>query len=415
MTEVWKQVPFAIKYEASTYGRIRNIKTQRILIQYLNDKGYFIITLQKNNSNGGIRSINKTVHQIIARTFIENPENKPTVNHIDFNTKNNKLDNLEWMTMAEQNKHASNNILRKKYGEKLCRAVWKCDLKTGERITRYESVSKAALMLNNSISGKSSICAVCNKKVIFDKRLKKSYIPKMAYGFGWEYEEDISIEGEIWKNIDPKYIKGSIGFSISSKGRTKNCDGRIRSPWSSEYLWVSINSHNFLAHRIIALVFLENPFRKQYVNHIDGDKLNCSLSNLEWCTLSENTQHAVDMNLLNVKRKILQYDMDGNFINEYESRSKAQNVTGFVRINMKGVSSHNHQWRYVDDERPLKKIGKVLKQYDLYGNFIRDFNDTQEACNILDIKRIYVNNLSSRRFQWRYSNDYTPINNLKRY
>lgn len=49
-----------------------------------------------------------------------------------------------------------------------------------------------------------------------------------------------------------------------------------------------------LVHRVLCLTFIPNPQGKQFVNHIDGDRLNNSLDNLEWCTPSENIQHAHD-------------------------------------------------------------------------------------------------------------------------
>lgn len=66
--------------------------------------------LDKNN-----KSKSELVHILVAKAFIENPYNKPTVNHKDGNKHNNCVDNLEWATYSENNKHAVEKGLRPKY------------------------------------------------------------------------------------------------------------------------------------------------------------------------------------------------------------------------------------------------------------------------------------------------------------
>lgn len=55
-------------------------------------------------------------------------------------------------------------------------------------------------------------------------------------------------------------------------------------------------------HRLLAIAFLPNPLNKPHVNHIDTDRTNCVLSNLEWATAKENARHAARMGRLKDKR-----------------------------------------------------------------------------------------------------------------
>lgn len=84
-------------YSISSYGRVKSIKRNLIMKQHLNTHGYYIIRINKQT---------KTIHRLVAQTFIPNPENKKTVNHIDGNKLNNKVYNLEWATHSENLKHA---------------------------------------------------------------------------------------------------------------------------------------------------------------------------------------------------------------------------------------------------------------------------------------------------------------------
>lgn len=94
---MWKMIPVDNNYEASDNGQIREIKTKKIISQWVDKDGYLLATL----SNKLYR-----VHRLIAQTFISNPYNLPVVNHKDFNKQNNNINNLEWVTYSENVCHS---------------------------------------------------------------------------------------------------------------------------------------------------------------------------------------------------------------------------------------------------------------------------------------------------------------------
>ena len=97
--ENWKKVAGFNDYSVSDRGNVRNDKTGRILQTGTHLNGYYYVNLRKNN-----KPLSKNVHRLVAGAFLPNPENKKSVDHINNDRKNNKLTNLRWATLSE-NQH----------------------------------------------------------------------------------------------------------------------------------------------------------------------------------------------------------------------------------------------------------------------------------------------------------------------
>jgi hypothetical protein len=95
---MWKKIIIdGIKtyYSVSDTGEIRNDERNKIL-KLSSEQDYKTVVLHINKKSKKFR-----VHRLVALAFIENPENKPYVNHKDGNRSNNKIENLEWVTPQE--------------------------------------------------------------------------------------------------------------------------------------------------------------------------------------------------------------------------------------------------------------------------------------------------------------------------
>lgn len=120
MEEIWKDIPeWEGFYQASTFGRVRSVDrvlmTQnshgflsprehkgKIISPNTNNRGYLYLCLCKDNNHHWFAK----VHRLIAMTFLPNPNHLSDVNHKDGDKLNNKVDNLEWCSHSENQKHA---------------------------------------------------------------------------------------------------------------------------------------------------------------------------------------------------------------------------------------------------------------------------------------------------------------------
>ena len=121
-----------------------------------------------------------TIHSLVAKAFIPNPENKPEVNHIDGNKHNNCVENLEWVTREENMHHARvHGLFRPNIGAGHFRSkpVSAYDFKTHQKLATFESAHIAARFCGSECQT-THILDVCNEK--------RAY----AFGYFWAYSEE---------------------------------------------------------------------------------------------------------------------------------------------------------------------------------------------------------------------------------
>lgn len=139
---------------------------------------------------------------------------------------------------------------------------------------------------------------------------------------------------EEWRDV----VGAEEYYQISSFGRVKNKGtGEILKPSKSgDYrhieLRYGINKH-FLIHRMVAEAFIPNPFNFRCVNHIDENKENNHVDNLEWCSQKYNLSYGKNATQRN--QRIIQYDSNGNALKIWESMKEASECLG---INAEGIS-----------------------------------------------------------------------------
>lgn len=141
--EVWKPVDGTNgRYRVSNLGRLFSVKRNRVLSPSVNNSGYHSTTIYYDKNN--IKSMR--VHRLVAFAFIPNPNNKPFINHINGIKTDNRIENLEWVTMQENAIHATRTGLnippkgtkhgRSKLNEQLVKRMRK-ERKQGKTYTQF--------------------------------------------------------------------------------------------------------------------------------------------------------------------------------------------------------------------------------------------------------------------------------------
>jgi len=180
-TEIWKDIEdYVGLYQVSNRGNIRRVdrgikgvcENKVIAINIQKNTGYLYVTLSKK----GI-SKKYLLHRIIAKAFIENPNNYPCINHKDETRTNNNLDNLEWCTHKYNSNYGTNTKRAKEHYDR--NIVWK---KHSKSVDQYDMKLNYIKTWDRASEIANHYKVACNNiyRVITGSQ-------KSACGFIWKY------------------------------------------------------------------------------------------------------------------------------------------------------------------------------------------------------------------------------------
>ncbi|CAE7735898.1 unnamed protein product [Symbiodinium sp. CCMP2456] len=271
-------------WQVSSHGRV---KSTTGLISFGNwlDNGYYRVKV-----TGELYY----VHRLVARAFLGPPDPcRWQVNHVDGNAGNNALSNLQYVSHSENQRHSFHtNPSRKLGAAKLGKGVW------------WRRLGDESWAFCPSLSEAARLLGVARRAVgrCYKGHPSTSSADGICYEFIADERHFSPHPGEIWKDAQyPGMTNAIANLTVSSHGRIwskttwrQNTSATKGTRMRNGYYSVGKGGRFLLVHRLVAATFLgQPPAADLLVNHVDGDRGNNHVDNLEYATPSQNQRHAI--------------------------------------------------------------------------------------------------------------------------
>jgi hypothetical protein len=412
--ELWQPIreKYLSKYQISDIGNVRN--AQHVYVKPTISRGYFKVVLNNDTSTGNRKKCGYYVHELVAKTYIDNPFNSKEIIHMDGNLLNNSVDNLKWNDKfageewkpfpykGYSNYEVSNYGRVKNKHQMLTFQIhggyYRTSIFTDDKVQKYHQVHMlvAEAFIENPSEHK------------FVMHINHNLLNNYADNLKWGIKNDGKYANETWKIISIPELENNYEISDMGRYRNRNTGKLLEAYKCNSYLMASLYTKNSLVrqlvHRLVAKEFVKNsnPNEFDIVNHIDGNKFNNRASNLEWTNASGNAKHSFKELGKKAKGKsVIRIDNTGSKV-IYDSIVNAARMNNIAIHNLKKClrgdqSSHmGFKWEYLNNI----PIVFDISQYDEIKNYPNYF--------ISKDGRIYSN--KSKKFLSIQQSDYPYVN-----
>jgi hypothetical protein len=372
--EIWVNVPdepYNNTYMVSNMGRIKNKNTGQIKSLSKNQGGFTYVRIDIGKK---AKKITYQIHQLVAKMFNGECPKDHFVVHKDSNKDNNAASNLTYMTKSAAKLRYHN--LNKK--EDLSKSKSKSDsesesesesdveetkvkqvisTKAKQQIKEKTIPKKVVTTSSSESESEDETISLKEYKILQakiktleeeNKSLKKQLNIKEPDKTP-SIEKKSATENKTHSKPERKQVHEFTRYEVDKKGNVYtngymvkpyiNCNGYHRISLSMNDGTTKLRQNKYV-HRLVAGAWIPNPKNLPYVNHINANKIDNRVENLEWCTASENMLH--DSKLRKTGKRIYAFDSKtGKFYKSYESIKAAGRAIGIDSTSITKVVSGN--------------------------------------------------------------------------